>query len=504
MVPSIQSIFSMPSSATWRVEKATSRLLLGPDLMMNLYICNSINSDPWKAKAYVKAVKMRLQNKNSNVQYLALTLLDTMITKCDDFVHFQVVERRILPEMAKILRKSKNMQVREKILVLLESWQVTFHGPDGRYPQFYDTYTELKRSGVQFPENLKNTDLKFAPTMPIANQLQIGYKSPSDTSGRFDDMMVSANFHLSLSDLDNIRSVMDLFVNMLKALNPNDHKAIRDEVIADLSNQCDNNQKKLVRLIHSTKNDKLLVEALSLNDSLQAALSKHGALVAGSSLPPETVIKQSKPDLPPPLLPEESHPFHNKEEEEEEDDDDDGFSIIAKRNSIYKSNGLQDVSHKSTEQSNAMILFEPQPPASSSKKEEDLIDLLSLTLQPSTSQSPPLPFSNQNQYPISGSPSWEHYLNHPPPIPPNEGYSSYNNYIAPWARPAAISQLPEMSPFFPRQPFPLYPSNYLPPPLLSTEGTSNPFLSAEYVHYPGYQPGYSISGQRSHIYDSST
>ncbi|KAK8950400.1 hypothetical protein KSP40_PGU006753 [Platanthera guangdongensis] len=469
MVPSIQSIFSMPSSATWRVEKATSRLLLSPDLMMNLDICNSINSDPWKAKAFVKAVKMRLQNRDSNVQHLALTLLDTMITKCDDFVHFQVVERRILPEMAKILRKSKNMQVRRKVLALLESWQEAFHGPDGRYPQFYDTYTELKRSGVQFPENQKNADLKSTPTMPKTNQLQIGYKIPSDTSGRLDDIMVSANFHFSLSDLDNIRSVMDLFANMLKAVNPNDHKAMRDEVITDLSNQCNINQKMLVRLINSTENDRVLDEALSLNDNLQVVLSKHGALVAGSSLPPETAIKQSKPDPPPPLVPEAGHQFHHKEEDEEGDDD--GFTIIAKRNSIYKSTELQDVSQKSTKQSNAMILFEPKPPASSSKKEEDMIDLLSLTLPPTTSQSPPWSFSNQNQYPISGSPSWEHYLNHPPPLPPNQDYNSYSSYIAPWARPAAIS------PISSRQPSPHYSySSYLPPSLPSTEGTSNPFL----------------------------
>ncbi|KAG0466345.1 hypothetical protein HPP92_017925 [Vanilla planifolia] len=63
----------MPSSATSRVQKATSSQLLSPDMIMNRDICDAINSDPWLAKDFVKAVKKRLQNKNSKVQLFSLT-----------------------------------------------------------------------------------------------------------------------------------------------------------------------------------------------------------------------------------------------------------------------------------------------------------------------------------------------------------------------------------------------------------------------------------------------
>ncbi|WOL07327.1 target of Myb protein 1-like [Canna indica] len=92
----------------------------------------SIQSHKWQAKDVVKAVKKRLQHKNPKVQFLALTLLETMIKNCGDCVHFQVVEREILQEMVKIVRK--------------------------------------KRSGVQFPERPPNSTLIFTPPVPNLKQ----------------------------------------------------------------------------------------------------------------------------------------------------------------------------------------------------------------------------------------------------------------------------------------------------------------------------------------------
>lgn len=36
------------------------------------------------------------------------------------------------------------MQVRDKILMLLDSWQDAFGGPGGKHPHYYWAYAELK------------------------------------------------------------------------------------------------------------------------------------------------------------------------------------------------------------------------------------------------------------------------------------------------------------------------------------------------------------------------
>ncbi|XP_020576459.1 TOM1-like protein 2 isoform X1 [Phalaenopsis equestris] len=432
MAPSLQSILSTPSSPMGRVEKATSSVLMAPNWLINTDITHTINSNPWKAKPFVKAVKKRLRNKNSRVQFLALTLLEAMVKNCGDFVHFQVVDVGILQEMVKIVRNTRNMQVREKILVLLEYWQEEFGGPNGKYPQYYYTYAELKRSGIRFVQSQVEDDL------PITNETQV--------VERFDEVMASESF----TDLVNIKNVMDLFNNMLQAINPKDDEAIKDEVITDLASQCRINQKKLMQLIDTTENDGFLREALATNDSLQNALSKYDALI--------------RPSVPPPLAPAIAEQSDDKEEEE------DGFSHLANRKSLLKTTGEQEISANKdgVDKSDALIVFDPPAPADSSKNERDMIDLLSLTLSPQTDMPspPPPPTANQNQNPFSNSPNWEEYHNYSQPRMPNEGYTTYNSYIAPWSQVDVVEQLPQ------------YTNNYLATPWISPEASLNPFVSA--------------------------
>ncbi|XP_074568816.1 LOW QUALITY PROTEIN: TOM1-like protein 6 [Curcuma longa] len=464
----MMSSSSSPAAATVRaekpavrVEKATSRLLIGPDWTMNMDICDTINNDQWQAKEVLKAIKKRLQNKNPKVQFLALTLLETMVKNCGEYVHFQVAERKILEEMIKIVKKKADMQVRDKILILLDSWQEAFGGPGGKYPQYYLAYIELKRSGIAFPQRTANAPPIFTP--PIAQSEltpaypQSGYGAPSATSVGFDAAMTSDMGNLSFSDFRRIRDALELLREMLQAVNPNDHGAVKDELIVELVNQCRSNQTKLMELIGSTGDEKLLGEGLELNDELQSLLARHDAIAAGTPLLPEAAkpLPQSKkPIEPPPVI---SNPT-------EDDEFEDDFDQLAHRNSKLKqvtsrssasgnssdslTSNRSDIttatesSTSSSTMSNALVPIDypldPPPPVNVRKEEQDMIDLLSITLStfpssPGTPATPPSASSDQNGTPATST-----------------GYAPYNSYIAPWAQqalpaPTIQSQMPQYS-----------------------------------------------------------
>ncbi|XP_047945400.1 TOM1-like protein 6 isoform X2 [Salvia hispanica] len=417
MVSSIAS----SSSVTVRVEKATSEFLIGPDWTLNMEICDILNSNQMLAKDVVKAVKKRLQHKKPKVQLLALTLLETLVKNCGDYVHFHIAEKNILPEMVKIVKKKTDMHVRDKILTLIGSWYEAFGGLGGRHPQYYMAYEDLRRFGVQFPHRPPDAAPIHTPATHAVSTPPPGYRMSSSSSTRLNEATGAEDTTLSLSGLNSMCDVLELLTDMLRAVDPSDRSAVNDEIIVDLVEQCRINQRKLVELLGTTGDEEILGKGLELNDSLQSVLAKHDAIVSGSPLPPaptpttRAASKSQQPDhrssevSTPPASSKETPPAPAFTVIDEKDvDEEDDFAQLARRHSKTRSNVSQNSSTAKSQEatsipamSNALVPI--STPASVETKDQNIIELLSIVL--STGSSSNEQSSSPDHMPSSTSPA---------------------------------------------------------------------------------------------------
>ncbi|TYG99209.1 hypothetical protein ES288_A10G178000v1 [Gossypium darwinii] len=439
------------SAATVAVDKATSELLNAPDWTLNIDICDSLNSNHWQRKDIVKAVKRRLQHKNSRVQLLALTLLETMLKNCGDYVHYHIDERNILGEMVKIVKRKRSPNA--------------------------------------------------VPILTSAPKHHPCHGMPSNSSRRLDEPTDTERL-----SFDSLKDVMDLLADMLHAVNPRDPTAVKDEVIVDLVNQCRSNQKKLMHTLTTTGDEELLARGLELNDVVQSLLAKHDAICSSSPLTMQvTTSLSSKPSeastveksneakssspaskiSPPASVAIVTRNLIDEDEEEEED-----FAQLTRRFHIliisipsnrigvivsnmctcwsgkhfdtsFRHSRAESRSSQSTsagtnesllpikdtvlttsydptlsatdELCNALALPSDLDAEVNNTKEQDLIDLLSLTLSTSSSASPshaPYSSPSANMHHKVQAPFFEGY-----PYPENKGSLPYDSYIVPWAQP---------------------------------------------------------------------
>ncbi|CAG8452104.1 10846_t:CDS:10 [Paraglomus occultum] len=144
------------------VEKATSELLPRgqEDLATNYEISDQIRSKTVHPKDAMRSLKKRIDHSNPNVQLLALSLTDTCVKNGGTHFLIEIASREFVDNLVSIVRNpiGVNIDVRNKILALIQSWGLTFDSkPELQY--MADTYRLLKSEGLPFPKVEKTTAL---------------------------------------------------------------------------------------------------------------------------------------------------------------------------------------------------------------------------------------------------------------------------------------------------------------------------------------------------------
>ncbi|KAL2342859.1 hypothetical protein Fmac_004144 [Flemingia macrophylla] len=258
------------------VNAATSEKLAETDWMKNIEICELVAHDQRQTKDVVKAIKKRLSYKNPNIQLYAVALLEILMNNIGDRVYQLVIDTGILPVLVKIVKKKSDLPVRERIFLLLDATQTSLGGASGKFPQYYNAYYDLVSAGVEFPRRDQETQSNRPDTQPnrfnnVPNREQV---PPRHLQAESQTVPESSIIQMASNALEVLKEVLD-------AVDAQHPQAARDEFTLDLVEQCSFQKQRVMHLVMSSRDERIVSRAIDLNEQLQRVLARHDNLLSG-------------------------------------------------------------------------------------------------------------------------------------------------------------------------------------------------------------------------------
>ncbi|XP_010546288.1 PREDICTED: target of Myb protein 1-like isoform X2 [Tarenaya hassleriana] len=262
------------------VISATNEKLADVDWAKNIEICELVARDERQAKDVIKAIKKRLGSKNPNTQLYAVMLLEMLMNNIGENIHKQVIEVGVLPILVKIVKKKSELPVRERIFLLLDATQTSLGGASGKFPQYYSAYYDLVHAGVKFPRRTHATpnpnpgSTQAAPRNTLNEQLASARKEGTAHQREPEPASPSSILQKASSALEVLKEVLDT----IDSQNP---EVAKDEFTLDLVEQCSFQKERVMHLVMTSRDERIVSQAIELNEQLQRILTRHDDMLSG-------------------------------------------------------------------------------------------------------------------------------------------------------------------------------------------------------------------------------
>lgn len=264
------------------VNMATSDKLKEMDWMKNIEICELVAHDQGQAKYAIKQIKKRLRSKYQSTQVFSVMLLEMLLNNCGEHIHKQVIDNDLLPTLVKIVKKKTDSPVRERIFLLLDATQTALGGASGKFPQYYTAYHDLVSSGVQFQQQLPRQLRVLPPELPVPKEKTTNLPVTEPLIQKCEDGKKESN-GLTVPDFSIIQkaaSVLEVLKDVLNALDPKHPEGASDEFVLDLVEQCSFQKQRVMHLVMTSRDEKLVPQAIELNEQLHKILTQHDDLLS--------------------------------------------------------------------------------------------------------------------------------------------------------------------------------------------------------------------------------
>ncbi|XP_038989709.1 TOM1-like protein 5 isoform X2 [Phoenix dactylifera] len=201
-----------------------------------------------------------------------------LMNNCGEHIHRHVIDNGLLPILVKIVKKKTDLPVRERIFLLLDATQTALGGASGKFPQYYTAYYDLVSAGVQFPQRPR-----VRPAEQPASKVQAkNLSSQESLPQKYENGVKQTNTQImpDSSVIHKATSVLEVLRDVLSALDPKHPEGSADEFVLDLVEQCSFQKQRVMHLVMTSRDEKVVTQAIELNEQLHKVLSQHDTLLS--------------------------------------------------------------------------------------------------------------------------------------------------------------------------------------------------------------------------------